>query len=88
MVPAASYTKNGIHMKQLKVLKIFNYKFETRVKEFLVFHYICLVFKIGGSQRNDNKIKCEMYKNTTFNCSRKRNYENTCREIAFNNENC
>lgn len=55
MVPAASYTKNGIHMKQLKVLKIFNYKFETRVKEFFGFPLQLVWFKIGGCQRNDNK---------------------------------
>lgn len=48
MVPAASYTKNGIHTKQLKVLEIFNYKFETRVKEFW-FSIIYVWFKIGGS---------------------------------------
>lgn len=48
MVPAASYTKNGIHIKQLKVLKIFNYKFETRVKEFFGFPLFLVWFKIGG----------------------------------------
>lgn len=55
MEPAASYTKKGIHTKQLKVLKIYlitNFKHELKN-----FGFPLNIFgiEIGGSWRNDNK---------------------------------